>query len=102
MKTPDFLTPGSTIGFTSTARKISRKELAPAIRMVEDWGYKVRLADCIGEEDHQFSGTDEQRAQSFQAFLDDPEIDAILCTRGRIRNRPDHGSPGLESLYKKA
>lgn len=76
------LQPGDTIAITCPARKMTATELQPAIAILEGWGFKIKLGETIGNENHQFSGTDEQRAADFQQLLDDPQIKAILCARG--------------------
>ena len=82
MITPPYLEDGSTIGITSTARKISKGELQFAIDKLEAMGFKVLIGSSIGLEDHQFAGNDKQRAHSFQELLDNEDVKAILCARG--------------------
>lgn len=36
----------------------------------------------IGQEEHQYAGTDQVRLEDFQAALDNPDIKAIICARG--------------------
>ena len=82
MISPPYLHKGSTIGIVSTARKISREEIQNAIDKIERWGMKVALGKNLFEEQDQFAGTAEQRAEDFQSMLDDESVDAILCARG--------------------
>lgn len=82
MKTPPFLKPGDTIGIVSTARKITKKELQPFLRMLNDWGLVYELGISIEAEDNQFAGDDELRAKDFQQMLDNASIKAIWCARG--------------------
>lgn len=82
MITPPPLKRGDTIGILSTARKISEEELAPAVRIFESWGFKIRYAPNLFKEDRQFAGTDAERASDLQAFMDDPSIKAIVAARG--------------------
>lgn len=82
MITPPALKAGDTIAIISTARKISREELEPAVQEIEKRGFKVHFGKNLFAEDHQFSGTDAQRTDDLQACLDNPEIKAILCARG--------------------
>jgi muramoyltetrapeptide carboxypeptidase len=79
---PPHLSAGDQIGIVAPARKISRKETAPAIQILQSWGYQVIEGKHLYGDMHQFSGTDEDRAQDFQAMLDDPAIKAIFCARG--------------------
>jgi muramoyltetrapeptide carboxypeptidase len=82
MHTPQNLKKGDTIGIVSTARKISKEELKPAIRLLESWGLKAVLGKTIGAEKNQFAGSDDLRSSDFQQMLDDPKIRAIWCARG--------------------
>lgn len=82
MITPSYLQKGDTIGITSTARKINPDELQYAINFLEKNGFKTKLGTCIGLEDHQFAGTDEERANSINELIDDHTVKAILCARG--------------------
>lgn len=80
--TPPFLKKGDTIGIAATARKISDSELNPAIQLIEQFQYKVKLSENIFSEYHQFAGTDEERAKGFQQLLDDEQVKAIFIARG--------------------
>lgn len=79
---PPHLHSGDTIGIVATARKITFDEATPAIGMLVDEGFKVRTGQRMFGVNHQFSGTDEERAADLQRMLDDPEVKAILCARG--------------------
>lgn len=82
MKQNSKLQKGDTIGIISTARKISEKELLPAIDKLESWGLNIQLGNNIFEQYHQFAGTDKQRAEDLQHMLDDSNIKAVICARG--------------------
>ena len=82
MRTPPSLTKGDTIGIAAPARKISREEMLPAIKFIENQGFKISLDEAVFKEFHQYSGTDSERIIHFQSLLDDPEIKAIICARG--------------------
>lgn len=82
MKIPPSLQKGDTIGIVSTARKISKSELQPALDMLTDWELNWVLGASIGAEADQFAGDDLLRANDFQMMLDNPQIKAIWCARG--------------------
>ena len=82
MITPTYLRQGDKIGIVATARKVSETEIAPAVKILENWGFKVVPGRDLFHEDRQFSGTDEERAADMQRMLDDPEIKAIMIARG--------------------
>ena len=79
---PNYLKKEDTIAIVSTARKVSKEELAPAIALVKSWGLKVVLGTSIEAEKYQFSGDDDLRTSDFQIMLEDPNINAIWCARG--------------------
>lgn len=79
---PPFLKKADTIGITSPAGYITIEEIQPAIKKMEEWGYKIKIGDTIGKRDFTFGGTDEERAKDLQQMLDDPKIKAIMCARG--------------------
>jgi len=79
---PNYLKEGNTVAIVSTARKILKKELIPAITILKNWGLKIVLGKSIEAEEHQFAGNDKLRTSDFQAMLDHPEIDAVWCARG--------------------
>ena len=82
MITPTSLQKGDTVAIVSTARKISKEELKPALQLLESWGLKAVLGKSIGAEENQFAGSDDLRAADFQQMMDDPNIKAIWCARG--------------------
>ncbi|MCX7986542.1 MAG: LD-carboxypeptidase [Bacteroidales bacterium] len=92
MITPEFLKPGDRVGIVSPARYVTEADIEDAISLIRSHGYDVVLGTYLFERHNQFGGTDEQRIQEFQNFLDDPSIKAIFCARGgygsvRVINR---------------
>lgn len=79
---PTFLKKYDKVAIVATARKIMPLEILPAIQQLNRWGLKPVIGTSIGLENHQFAGTDEERAHDLQQLLDNPEIKAIWCARG--------------------
>jgi muramoyltetrapeptide carboxypeptidase len=79
---PPYLKKGDLIGITAPAGYITLDEIRPAMKVIERWGYRVKVGDTIGKKDFTFGGTDDERAGDFQKMLDDPGIRAILSARG--------------------
>ncbi len=79
---PPYLQKGDTIALVATARKNIDDNLQPTIDLLKNWGLEVVIGKTIGLDDNQLAGTDEQRAQDFQAQIDNPNIKAIWCVRG--------------------
>lgn len=82
MQKPQDLKKGDKIVILSTARKISKPEIQPAVDELILWGLEVVYGDNLHQEDHQFSGTKNQRIVDFQNALDGTSVKAILCARG--------------------
>jgi muramoyltetrapeptide carboxypeptidase len=82
MKTPQYLKKGSKIAIVAPARKISREEIAFAVKWIEDKGFVPVYDDRLFAEYHQLAGDDDFRASVMQDYLDRDDIDAIFCARG--------------------
>ena len=82
MKIPEKLQKGDKIGLISTARKVSRSEIAHAVNIFKSWDLNIVYGDNLFNSKNQFSGTDEQRANDLQYFINDKNIKAIFCARG--------------------
>lgn len=82
MKSPPNLKNGDTIGIVSTARKITKEELAPFLALLKKWQLQPLLGKTIGAVANQFAGDDAVRTQDFQEMLDNPKVKAIWCARG--------------------
>ncbi|WP_316819429.1 LD-carboxypeptidase [Pedobacter gandavensis] len=81
IKQPPYLKKGDKVGISSPAKKLTT-DLSKAISILEHWGLKVVLGNHVYAAHHQFAGTDEQRREDLQNFLDDSEIKAIFASRG--------------------
>ena len=82
IRIPPYLKTGSCIGITAPAGFIDVNGIASARKVLESWGYIVRIGATIGKREHTFGGSDAERAADLQAMLDDPGINAIMCARG--------------------
>lgn len=82
MNRPPYIVPGDKIALAAPARKVTREELAPAIRLFQSWGLDVELPPHLFDADNQFAGDDETRARLMQQLLDDSDVKAIVCARG--------------------
>ncbi len=82
MRFAPFLKPGDKVGLLSPARKISPEEVAPAMASLQEWGLIPVLGTHIYSVSRQFAGTDAERIDDMQKMIDDPEIKAILFSRG--------------------
>ncbi len=78
---PEYLKTGDTVVIVSTARKVSKAEVKPAIDLFTSWGLNVQPAKNLYKFYNQFSGTDEERAGDLQRALNS-KAKAILFARG--------------------
>ena len=76
------LHPGDTIGLVAPARKISKKELSAAVKIIESRGYKTALGKHLFDSAGQFAGSDASRIEDFSEMILNPDIKAILAVRG--------------------
>ncbi len=73
---------GSTIRIIAPAKAIEAHFVDYASDMLSSEGFKVEVSKhCYGSY-HYFSGTVSERLADFQAAIDDPLVDAVLCARG--------------------
>ena len=79
---PKPLQQGSRVALAAPARAVSPEETAPAIRMLQAWGWQVVIPDGLYERQGQLAGSDEHRTALMQQLIDDPSIEAIFCCRG--------------------
>ena len=82
VRIPPYLHLGHTIGITAPAGYITLEQIDPAVKLMESWGFNIKIGNTIGKRDFSLGGTDEERAADFQQMLDDPKIHAIMCARG--------------------
>jgi muramoyltetrapeptide carboxypeptidase len=82
MITPAYLKEHDKVAIVAPARKVSRDELEPAIKILNSWGLDIIPGKNLFGSFHQFSGTDEERAFDVQQMMDDPSIKALFCARG--------------------
>ncbi len=79
---PPYLKPGDTIALAAPARKISAEEIAPAIAILEDKGFRVLVPKKLFGINNQLSGSDVERAGSIIDLLKNDDVKAILFARG--------------------
>lgn len=79
---PPYLQQGSTIGIVPPAGKVNPLYIDNAKQFLEAKGYKVLISDNAKSNHFQYAGTDEERTNGVQHFLDDQSVNAILFARG--------------------
>jgi len=79
---PPFLREGDLIGLTAPSGAIQPAEVAPAVSVLQAWGFRVQLGETLGLQDGSLGGSDAQRAADLQRMIDNPLVCAIFCARG--------------------
>jgi len=79
---PPYLKEGDTIALVAASRFIEKEALERAIAFFTEFGFKVLSSPHILERDHQFAGTDQERADDLNWALEDQKIKAVLFFRG--------------------
>ncbi len=81
-KQPEYLKPGDEVAIISPSFCIDEKKVTDAIPVLESWGLKVRVGRNAYNRLGPFAGTDEERLSDLQEMTDDPNIKAVICSRG--------------------
>lgn len=79
---PNPLQKGDIIGLLSPSSPIREKEMAEGINLLELTGFKIKYARHIFSSERFLAGKDLDRANDLMDFFKDPEVKAIIATRG--------------------
>ena len=91
---PPWLSDGDLISIVSPASWIEEKPVLEAVKMLEASGFRVSHGEHVFTRNGPFAGTDDERLSDMQQAIDNPEVRAVLCSRGgygmsRILDRLD-------------
>ncbi len=81
-KYPDFLKKGDEVRIISPAGKIDPALIDGAREKLESWGFKTSEGMFTRAVYGRFAGNEQERFTDLQQALDDPDVKAILCSRG--------------------
>lgn len=76
------LQPGDCIGVTAPGFFIQDDDFGESIKILEEAGYRVKLAPSCTSHEGYLAGSDQIRAKDINDLFADDEVDAILCLRG--------------------
>lgn len=80
---PPRLRKGDVIGLVSPASTPTpREKIQGAVRYLEGLGYRVKLGKHVSKAWGYLAGTDDERAEDFNAMIRDPGVKAIFALRG--------------------
>lgn len=78
-----FLKHNDTVAVVSPSGIIKNNQnVLNAIKLLKEWGLNVIKGNFIFNKYNFFAGTDQERFDDLQKFLDNEQIKAIFCTRG--------------------
>ena len=73
---------GDTIGVVSPASPVKPEVLDRGVAKLEALGFRVKLGKYVYAKQGYLAGSDRERAEDLNAMFRDPEVDAIVCSRG--------------------
>lgn len=79
---PPYLQKGDTVALTSTARFATPEAIDFAVQTLQSWQLRVKVGKFVTAPDNQFAGSDADRLNELHRFAADPEVKAVLFTRG--------------------
>jgi len=82
MRLPTPLRPGARIEIVSPASAIVPEKLESGVTLLESAGYRVTLGRHVFDRADYLAGRDEDRAADLMRAFQDPEVDAVFCSRG--------------------
>jgi muramoyltetrapeptide carboxypeptidase len=77
-----YLKQGDKVAVIAPAGRVSEGSLEAMTACMERWGLQVMPGKHVYARQHQFAGTDAQRAADLQEAISNPEIKAVICARG--------------------
>lgn len=80
--TPHYLQQSDEIRIVSPSGAIDPKYIDGAKKTLSSWGFRVTEGEFARSEFGRFGGTKEQRISDLQSALNDPNVKAIVCSRG--------------------
>jgi muramoyltetrapeptide carboxypeptidase len=97
MTAPPRLRPGERIGIVAPSGPVLRKYVVAGLKVLEQAGYRPRLARHLYDRRGHLAGTDAARADDLNRMLRDPDIRCVLMARGgygamRIAEEVDWGA----------
>ena len=82
-KAPDYLKPGDKIAILAPAYSTPMENVTGAAEVIRSLGYEPVRGSNVGKLDAgKYAGSADERASDLKMALEDPDIKAIICTRG--------------------
>ncbi|MCH8275171.1 MAG: LD-carboxypeptidase [Armatimonadetes bacterium] len=82
MSKPPAVRPGDTVAVVAPASPAPLENLKAGLDLLEGRGYRLRLGRCCSPPNERRAWSDEERAKELTDAWFDPEINAVICSRG--------------------
>lgn len=82
IRKPPRIRSGDVVGVVAPAGAVNPDRLATGVRVLEGWGFRVRLGDGILERSAYLAGQDAERRADLEGMMADPAVRAIFSARG--------------------
>jgi muramoyltetrapeptide carboxypeptidase len=79
---PAYLKPGDQVAIISPSFFIEERIVHSAMQLLEQWGLRVHIGKNAFNKSGPFAGSDNERLADLQEMTDNPDIRAILSSRG--------------------
>ncbi len=79
---PPALKPGDLVGLAAPAGPFPEDRFRAGLSRLEAMGFKTTFPDQIFEQNGFLAGSDQNRAETFNHLVADPNVQAIICARG--------------------
>ena len=79
---PPTLENGDTIGVVAPSSHFNIEKFEAGIKIIEGFGYKIKIPDEIFSKERYLAGSDMLRAQILNDLFLNPEIKCVVCARG--------------------
>lgn len=79
---PKPLQEGDTLGIVSPSSPLRSKSIDLSVRYLHEMGFRLKFGAHYQDEERFLAGSDADRAQDIMSFFADPDIKAIICSRG--------------------
>ncbi|MDR1699260.1 MAG: LD-carboxypeptidase [Prevotellaceae bacterium] len=70
------------VAIVSPSGAVDKTYLQGAVARLKEWGLNPVVGEFAAEHYGRYAGTPEERAQDLQQVINDPDVKAILCSRG--------------------
>ncbi len=79
---PPALQPGDAIALVSPSSRVKAEYIDGGAARLQSWGYRIKVGSNAYGAHGNFAGTEAERLADLRTALLDPEVKAIMCTRG--------------------